>query len=107
MSYEIEDSTELSAEKRRSSEEKSGKMWNGWNIFSRLFTQMSKLETGMIRLKPEKAGVKATLARAVAGAYAKAVDKTFPLKRKNLLTLRLSMIRDGRRRRSEMCWTTA
>nr|WP_243426088.1 HAMP domain-containing sensor histidine kinase [Mordavella massiliensis] len=33
----------------------------------------------MIRLKPEKAGVKSTLARAVAGAYAKAVDKNISI----------------------------
>ena len=75
MSYEIEDSTELSAEETEEFRRKEREDVERLEHLLQAFTQMSKLETGMIRLKPEKAGVKATLARAVAGAYAKAVDK--------------------------------
>ena len=36
---------------------------------------MSKLETGMIRLCPQKASLQKTLAKAVAGVYVKAMEK--------------------------------
>ena len=79
MSYEIEDSTELSAEETEEFRRKEREDVERLEHLLQAFTQMSKLETGMIRLKPEKAGVKATLARAVAGAYAKAVDKNISI----------------------------
>ena len=79
MSYEIEDSTELSAEETEEFRRKEREDVERLEHLLQAFTQMSKLETGMIRLKPEKAGVKATLARAVAGAYAKAIDKNISI----------------------------
>ena len=79
MSYEIEDSTELSAEETEEFRRKEREDVERLEHLLQAFTQMSKLETGMIRLKPEKADVKATLARAVAGAYAKAVDKNISI----------------------------
>mgnify|MGYP001777415459 FL=1 len=79
MSYEIEDSTELSAEETEEFRRKEREDVERLEHLLQAFTQMSKLETGMIRLKPEKVGVKATLARAVAGAYAKAVDKNISI----------------------------
>ena len=79
MSYEIEDYTELSAEETEEFRRKEREDVERLEHLLQAFTQMSKLETGMIRLKPEKAGVKATLARAVAGAYAKAVDKNISI----------------------------
>lgn len=79
MSYEIEDSTELSAEETEEFRRKEREDVERLEHLLQAFTQMSKLETGMIRLKPEKVGVKVTLARAVAGAYAKAVDKNISI----------------------------
>lgn len=79
MSYEIEDSTELSAEETEEFRRKEREDVERLEHLLQAFTQMSKLETGMIRLKPEKVGVKATLARAVAGAYAKAIDKNISI----------------------------
>lgn len=75
MSYEIVDSTELSREEAREFQEKEREDVDRLARLLEAFTQMSKLETGMIRLCPQKASLQKTLAKAVAGVYVKAMEK--------------------------------
>lgn len=75
MSYEIVDSTELSREETREFQEKEREDVDRLARLLEAFTQMSKLETGMIRLCPQKASLQKTLAKAVAGVYVKAMEK--------------------------------
>lgn len=75
MSYEIVDSTELSREEAREFQEKEREDVDRFARLLEAFTQMSKLETGMIRLCPQKASLQKTLAKAVAGVYVKAMEK--------------------------------
>lgn len=75
MSYEIEDSTELSREEREEFREKEKEDVRRLERLLQAFTQMTRLETGMIRLTPKMGSLKATLAKAVAGVYVKAMDK--------------------------------
>ena len=56
MSYEIEDSTELSVEETEEFRRKEREDVERLEHLLQAFTQMSKLETGMIRLKPEEGG---------------------------------------------------
>lgn len=75
MSYELADSTDLSeaerAEFTRKEREETAKLESLLSVF----TQLSRLETGMIRLQPENASLKETLTRAVSGIYMKAFEK--------------------------------
>lgn len=75
MSYEIVDSTKLSREEAREFQEKEREDVDRLARLLEAFTQMSKLETGMIRLCPQKASLQKTLAKAVAGVYVKAMEK--------------------------------
>lgn len=75
MSHEIEDSTKLSSEETKEFHEKEREDVRRLEDLLRAFTQMTRLETGMIRLHPERAGLKDTLAKTVAGAYVKALNK--------------------------------
>ena len=75
MSYEIVDSTKLSREEAREFQEKEREDVDRLARLLQAFTQMSKLETGMIRLCPQKASLQKTLAKAVAGVYVKAMEK--------------------------------
>ena len=56
MSYEIEDSTELSAEETEEFRRKEREDVERLEHLLQAFTQMSKLETGMIRLKAGEGG---------------------------------------------------
>ena len=75
MSYEIEDSTELSREEREEFREKEKEDVRRLERLLQAFTQMTRLETGMIQIRPEMGSLKATLAKAVAGVYVKAMDR--------------------------------
>ena len=75
MSYEIVDSTELSREEAREFQEKEREDVDRLARLLEAFTQMSKLETGMIRLCPQKSSLQKTLAKAVAGVYVKGMEK--------------------------------
>ena len=54
MSYEIEDSTELSEEERAEFIRKEREDVSRMENLLQAFVQMTRLETGMIRLKQEK-----------------------------------------------------
>lgn len=82
VSYEIEDSTELSAEEKKEFREKEKEDVRRLEHLLQAFTQMTRLETGMIRLHPEKESLKATLAKAVAGVYVSAMDKGIQIEMK-------------------------
>ena len=75
MSYVIVASTERSREEAREFPEKEREDVDRLARLLEAFTQMSKLETGMIRLCPQKASLQKTLAKAVAGVYVKAMEK--------------------------------
>ena len=75
MSYELADSTDLSAEERREFAHKEREEVAKLESLLAVFTQLTRLETGMIRLQPENASLKETLTRAVGSIYMKAYDK--------------------------------
>lgn len=75
MSYELADSTDLSAEERREFAQKEREEVAKLESLLAVFTQLTRLETGMIRLRPENASLKETLTRAVGSIYMKAYDK--------------------------------
>lgn len=82
MSYELEESTELSAEEKKEFREKEREDVRRLEHLLQAFTQMTRLETGMIRLRQEKKSLKATLAKAVAGIYVKAMEKEIRIETK-------------------------
>ena len=75
MSYELADSTDLSAEERREFAQKEREEVAKLESLLAVFTQLTRLETGMIRLQTENASLKETLTRAVGSIYMKAYDK--------------------------------
>lgn len=75
MSYEIEDSTELSEEERAEFIRKEREDVSRMENLLQAFVQMTRLETGMIRLKQEKNSLRETLKQAVGGVYMKALKK--------------------------------
>lgn len=75
MSYEIEDATELSEEERAEFIRKEREDVSRMENLLQAFVQMTRLETGMIRLKQEKNSLRETLKQAVGGVYMKALKK--------------------------------
>ena len=75
MSYEIEDSTELSEEERAEFIRKEREDVSRMENLLQAFVQMTRLETGMIRLRQEKNSLRETLKQAVGGVYMKALKK--------------------------------
>ena len=75
MSYEIEDSTELSEEERAEFIRKEREDVSRMENLLQAFVQMTRLETGMIRLQQEKRSLKETLKQAVGSIYMKALKK--------------------------------
>lgn len=75
MSYELADSTDLSAEERAEFIQKEREEVAKLESLMNLFTRLTRLETGMIHLQPETASLKETLTSAVGGIYMKAFEK--------------------------------
>lgn len=75
MSYEIEDSTDLSDEERAEFVRKEREDVRRIENLLQAFTQMARLETGMILLRAEKASLKETLKNAVGNVFMKAMQK--------------------------------
>lgn len=75
MSYELADSTDLSVAERAEFTQKEREEVAKLESLLSVFTQLTRLETGMIRLQPENASLKDTLTRAVSGIYMKAFEK--------------------------------
>lgn len=75
MSYEIEDSTDLSEEERTEFVRKEREDVKRMESLLQAFSQMTRLETGMICLKEEKRSIKETLKNAVGSIYMKALHK--------------------------------
>lgn len=75
MSYELADSADLSEKERAEFTQKEREEVAKLESLLAVFTQLTRLETGMIRLQPENASLKETLTRAVSGIYMKAFEK--------------------------------
>lgn len=75
MSYEIEDSTDLSEEERAEFVRKEREDVRRMENLLQAFTQMTRLETGMIQLNAKMKSLKETLKHAVGSVYMKALQK--------------------------------
>lgn len=75
MSYEIEDSTDLSDDERSEFVRKKREDVKRIENLLQAFTQMTRLETGMILLRTEKASLKETLKNAAGNVFMKALQK--------------------------------
>lgn len=75
MSYELADSTVLSIEERREFVEKEREEVAKLESLLTIFTQLTRLETGMIHLQIENSSLKETLTHAVNSIYMKAYEK--------------------------------
>ncbi len=75
MSYELADSTGLSLEERREFVEKEREEVTKLESLLTIFTQLTRLETGMIHLQIENSSLKETLTHAVSSIYMKAYEK--------------------------------
>ena len=75
MSYELADSPDLTPEEHaeftRKEREEVAKLGSLLGVFS----QLTRLESGMIRIRPENASLKETISLAVSGIYMKAFEK--------------------------------
>lgn len=90
MSYELADSPDLTekehAEFIRKEQEEVAKLESLLGVFS----QLTRLESGMIQIRPEDASLKETISRAVGGIYMKAFEKGIDISLEEFPDVRIS-----------------
>lgn len=75
MSYELADSPDLTAEEHTEFTRKEREEVEKLESLLGVFSHLTRLESGMIRIRPENASLKETISRAVSGIYMKAFEK--------------------------------
>lgn len=89
MSYELADSSDLTAEERIEFIQKEREEVVRLESLLDIFTHLTRLETGMIRLKPENKSLKRTLTQAVNSIYMKAYEKQIDISMEEFTDIRL------------------
>lgn len=79
MSYELADSSDLTYEEQKEFAQKEREEVAKLEALLSVFTQLTRLETGMIEPHPENTSLKGTLSRAVSSVYMKAFEKGIDL----------------------------
>lgn len=75
MSYELADSPELTAEEHAEFTRKEREEVSRMESLLGVFSQLTRLESGMIQIRPENSSLKKTISEAVGGIYMKAFEK--------------------------------
>ena len=75
MSYELADSPELTAEEHAEFTRKEREEVSRMESLLGVFSQLTRLESGMIQIRPENSSLKKTISEAVGSIYMKAFEK--------------------------------
>ena len=75
MSYELADSPELTAEEHAEFTRKEREEVSRMESLLGVFSQLTRLESGMIQIRPENSSLKKTISEAVSSIYMKAFEK--------------------------------